>query len=116
MIGCDVVDIDRIELSLTKFGEDFVKRILTEKERELYSARGKRVEFLAGRFAAKEAISKAYGSGIAMGMSFQDMEIMPDDNGKPILYMAGRQVKELSLSISHSRLVAMAVAHLSEVK
>jgi len=72
-IGTDIVEIQRIASALERQGDKFVQRILTESEIAEYQARGNSVAFLAKRFAAKEAIAKALGTGIGRGISFQHM-------------------------------------------
>ena len=85
-IGLDITEIERIK-SIHAKTRKFEERILTEKERvqsnELSGAR--QLEYLAGRFAAKEAFSKALGTGIGKDCSFQDIEILKEPSGKPIL-------------------------------
>ncbi|MDN6195557.1 MAG: holo-ACP synthase, partial [Atopostipes suicloacalis] len=101
-IGVDLLEIDRIREILSQ-NKKFPKRILTEKEYShfLELSNHRALEFLAGRFAAKEAFSKAYGSGIGKGFSFLDLEILPDAKNKPVaetdLYQG-----EIHLSISHT--------------
>lgn len=116
-VGSDLVEIDRIS-SITKRTSSFVKRILTENEQAYLTDKSPErvIEYLAGRFAAKEAIAKALGTGIGSKLSFQDMEIIPDAMGKPTVQISQRVRDELSLgdrcrvhvSISHSRTVAIA--------
>ncbi|KRG09410.1 holo-ACP synthase [Lederbergia galactosidilytica] len=83
-IGLDIVEINRIE-AVSKRQNKLPFRVLTEAEREIYFALGeiRKVEFLAGRFAAKEAYAKARGTGIGSQLSFLDIEILPDTLGKP---------------------------------
>ena len=88
-IGVDIIEISRIEHIQKRFGERFSKRILTENELHQYDLRGQNVRFLASRFAAKEAVSKALGTGIAKGISFQSIEIINDTYGKPELVFHG---------------------------
>ncbi len=109
MLGCDIVDIDRIEKVYQNFGDVFAKKLLTDKELEIYTKRSNKVEFLAGRFSAKEAIVKAIGSGFDTETWFTDIEILPDEQGKPIVYINNVERLDLEVSISHSRLCAMAV-------
>lgn len=82
-IGLDVTELDRITKAYEK-REDFAERILTEKEQAIFNQlKGTRkMEFLAGRYAAKEAFSKAYGTGIGK-LSFQDIEVLPGEKNKP---------------------------------
>lgn len=108
-IGIDIIELERIELAVER-NERFVQRILTEKECEIYESyrRPKRkIEFLAGRFAAKEAFAKATGSGIGK-LSFQDIEILPDYLGAPKIMVEGYSQEKIFLSISHSKQYAVA--------
>lgn len=107
-IGIDLVEIERVQEILGRQPE-FPKRILTSKEyqRFLELSNHRQVEFLAGRFAAKEAFSKAMGTGIGRETSFQDIEILPDDKNKPIANTALFS-GEVHVSISHSDTYAIA--------
>ncbi|MEK6736347.1 MAG: holo-ACP synthase [Pseudomonadota bacterium] len=82
-IGADIVDSTRIEKSLERFGERFAKRILTESEWNEYTGSSKPVMFLAGRFAAKEALSKAIGTGLRHPVNLDYITITHDNLGKP---------------------------------
>ncbi|MCZ2721676.1 holo-ACP synthase [Marinomonas sp. 15G1-11] len=87
-IGTDLVEIERIKSSIEKLGMRFIKRVLTENEIERYLSIGnkdKACAFVAKRFAAKEAASKAIGTGIGRGVSFQHFEIINLENGQPTL-------------------------------
>lgn len=120
-IGNDIVEIARIEqMNLAKLS----LRILTERERLLLPEQPKRKsEFLAGRFAAKEAISKALGTGIGRHFSFHDVEILPDQNGKPEVHIGSRLLLKLNdqrmirfhLSISHSNQYATAMCVMEQI-
>ena len=82
-IGTDVLDQRRIARTIEKFPERFARRVLTPQEFNTWCERQQSVSYLAKRWAAKEAISKALGTGIAKGVSFQHMIIANDSNGKP---------------------------------
>ncbi len=91
-IGCDVVELARVSQVYEKHGEKFVARILTKREMPLFKKRvalGKGEAFLASRWAAKEAISKALGTGIAGDVSFQAMEILHTAAGAPTVVFNG---------------------------
>lgn len=106
-IGIDIIELNRIEKMLD--GKlKFMERILTESERNVAKElKGSRLtEFVAGRFAAKEAYSKAVGTGIGKEVSFLDIEVGNDDRGKPILVTSTEHI--VHLSISHSREFAVA--------
>ncbi|GAA0311527.1 holo-[acyl-carrier protein] synthase [Gracilibacillus halotolerans] len=108
-IGIDLVEIDRIT-DIVEKGAKFVDRILTEREKELlhsYTSQRRKIEFIAGRFAAKEAFSKALGTGIGE-VGFKDIEILPDPKGAPHLTSIAVSDKKIHLSISHSKEYAIA--------
>lgn len=106
-IGIDIVELERIE-ELRKRKERFPTRILTEKELKVYEnlPDKRKTEFLAGRFAAKEAYAKARGTGIGRFLSFQDIEIAADERGRPTIVKP--YFGKPHLSISHSRDFAVA--------
>ena len=116
--GVDVVAIERIEKVIFKNEEAFRRRVLTEAERQEYpSNEAKKAEYLAGRFAAKEAISKALGTGIGgQGVSMTDMEVLRKESGAPYvqLYGCARKVfdekggRSICISISHDGGIAVA--------
>ena len=89
-IGTDIVEIERIQAALDRTGDKLAQRILTEEEMEAFGQHHHPERFLAKRFSAKEAASKALGTGIAQGVSFQDFTILNDQLGKPKLTMTGR--------------------------
>lgn len=107
-IGLDIVELDRIEKAL-KRSEKFSKRILTERELKIFDTLSdhRKVEFLAGRFAAKEAYSKACGTGIGRGCELHQIEILKDELGKPVLYFDSALVNGF-ISITHTNQVAAA--------
>lgn len=113
MLGCDIVEISRIESSLTRFGDLFVQRILGQNEIQLMKKRSKKAEFVAGRFAAKESISKSLKTGIGH-VSFNDIEVLPDENGAPEVYIKGVKSRTIQVSISHSKAYAVAVSTITE--
>lgn len=88
-IGSDLIDIRRIEKSLERHGERFVARIFTEVERARAENRAGRVASYAKRFAAKEACSKALGSGISEGVFWRDMGVVNLPGGKPTMKLTG---------------------------
>ena len=114
-IGTDIVEITRIEkVNL----ERLIRRILTKREQQHLPVHPKqRIQFVAGRFAAKEALAKALGTGIGSAFSFQDAEIIPNPKGKPEVKLSStledrfEEPKWLTvhLSISHTDQVAMAM-------
>lgn len=112
-VGIDVIEIARIQQVLDDFGERFLQRCFTEYERSRFR---NRTEELAGRFAVKEATSKALGTGIR-GIRWREMETQVNQRGKPILILHGRAKEraellgftDFSVSITHSRTDAMAI-------
>lgn len=107
--GIDIVELGRIEKLMNR-QPNFVDRILTplEKERFISLSDKRKVEFLAGRFAAKEAYSKAKGTGIGKDLSFQDMTIVTTEKGKPYFSEPEMADGNVHLSISHSEQYAIA--------
>ena len=93
-----------------------LEEAVSENEIALYNKRGKKAEFAAGRFAAKEAVSKALGTGIGRGYSFTDIEILPDEFGKPYVYLKNQKKENMEVSISHSRMNAVAVCIIKEAE
>lgn len=82
-IGADLVEMSRIERLLEQYGERFAKRVLTDGEWPAYVNSGKPAMFLAGRFAAKEAFSKAIGTGFRHPVSLGNISVAHDHLGKP---------------------------------
>jgi holo-[acyl-carrier protein] synthase len=106
-IGIDIIELDRIK-SIIERQPKFIQRILTENEQQIFErlTPARKIEFLAGRFAAKEAFAKARGTGIGNELSFQDIEIKPDSKGKPQVI---KPIEDgVHLSISHSKHYAIA--------
>jgi holo-[acyl-carrier protein] synthase len=91
-LGTDIVNINRIKKIYSKYGNQFLNKILTESEKksEKKLSRFKNVSTIAKRFAAKEAISKAIGYGFSNGIHFKDIEIYNDESGKPYANLNGK--------------------------
>ena len=102
--GVDIVSVKRIEKALSRFGEGFAKRILTPEEQLLYRERKDSIQFLAGRFAAKEAIYKAAG---IPGLTWQRVTVLPEKK-RPLVQIDGKKRKDIQLSISHEKEYAVA--------
>lgn len=121
-LGTDIAEIERVEKALARTGEAFARRILTESELEKFHSLKQQGRFLAKRFAAKEAASKALGTGIALGVTFQDFIISNDEYGAPVLTLTNKaleiaqrkQVQHIHLSISDERHYAMATVILEQ--
>lgn len=108
-IGIDLVELERIKRAIMK-NERFIKRILTMNEQQVYNnlpTFKRQIEFLAGRFATKEAFAKAAGTGIGK-LSFQDIEILTEDTGAPFINVVGYKKEQIFVSISHSKEYAVA--------
>ena len=115
-IGNDIIEIERVEKAILK--EGFKNKVYTQKELENIEKRGNRTETYAGIFSAKEAISKAIGTGVRE-FSLADLEILNDDLGKPYVVVSEKLDKilknkkedyQIEISISHSRKYATAMA------
>ena len=94
-IGNDVIDIRRIEETLTRFGDRFIERIFTDVEIRKSERRAQRAASYAKRFAAKEACSKALGTGFRKGVFWKDMGVVNEPSGKPTMVLSGGARDEL---------------------
>jgi len=94
-IGSDIIDIRRVEKTLERFGERFVERVFTDTERRKSEGRTKRAASYAKRFAAKEACSKALGTGFRAGVFWRDMGVVNLASGKPTMKLTGGALKRL---------------------
>lgn len=95
-IGSDLIDIRRIEKTLDRFGDRFTRRIFTDVERRKSETRANRSESYAKRFAAKEACSKALGTGFGNGVFWRDLGVVNLDSGKPTMALTGGAAKHLA--------------------
>ncbi|TDQ36732.1 holo-ACP synthase [Aureibacillus halotolerans] len=113
-IGLDIVSIQRIEDVMSR-QSGFIDRVLTDREKAEYmQLQGRRKsEYVAGRFAAKEAFSKAIGTGIGRDCGFLDVEILRSERGAPVLYTT-KTPHAVHVSISHSESSAVAQVILEE--
>jgi holo-[acyl-carrier protein] synthase len=115
-IGTDIVEVARIKASIEEFGDAFAQRILAESEFASYQASGIKARFLAKRFAAKEAFSKALGTGLRAPATLQNIAVSHDHLGKPILNLApelqallqAKNIKQTHISISDEKNLAAA--------
>jgi len=111
--GVDITEVRRLRQAIEKWGDDFLNRVFTKEELENAKTRGSLHQHLAGRFAAKEAVFKAFGDP---KLSWRDVEILNDKEGKPfcrILNAKGRKV-DVHISISHVKNYAVAQAVVTE--
>ena len=116
--GIDLVEVARIASSFEKHGESFLNRILLPDEIAYCLQHRQPAPFLAARFAAKEAISKAFGTGIGAELGWLDMEIRRQESGEPFVVLHGkgqqllaaRGAKKLHVSLSHTENYAVATA------
>ena len=117
-VGIDIIEVARIEGSYQRFGERFLERILHPNEISYCLSHKVPGPFLAARFAAKEAISKAFGTGIGAQLGWQDMEIARKPTGEPFVILhdkgndlfAARSAAALRVSLSHTQHHATAIA------
>jgi len=115
-LGTDIIEVDRIRRAAEKHPR-FWQRILTEKEERYCRAAGDGIHCLAGRFAAKEAVMKALGTGMNQ-LNFNEIEILNDATGRPVVcpgpalerVMALQRIRRIEVSISHCKAYATAVA------
>src|SRR3954447_12091085 len=109
-IGVDLVDVERIQHSIDRFGERFVERVFTEGEIAYSQSMKYPARHFAARFAAKEALSKAFGTGIGKSMGWRDLEVQKKESGEPFVVLNGgakamaneRGVTNVWISLSHT--------------
>ena len=117
-IGIDIVEVERIASAIERHGDAFLDRIFTAGERSYCEAAKRPALHYAARFAAKEAVSKALGTGIGGDAGFRDLEVICAGNGAPALRMSGaaarfaseHSISEVKISLTHDRHYAAANA------
>lgn len=117
-IGTDIIECDRIEQMLAKHGDVFLARVYTAGEIEYCSGRKAAIQHYAGRWAAKEAVLKALGTGWAHGIQWTDVEVVNQQGGKPNIVLTGvakelsaqQGIRQMMISISHCKSYAVAYA------
>ena len=120
-IGTDIVDVERIKNAAEKYGSRFVDRIFTKTEQEYCNSfKEGKFQHYAARFAAKEAFSKAIGTGIARGFKFNEIGVVNDSSGEPYLVLTGATADKWGhakthISLSHTSSLAIAVITLEEI-
>ena len=122
-MGIDIIEVARVGVSYEKFGERFLKRVLRPDEIAYCFSHKNPAPFLAARFAAKEAISKAFGTGIGHQLGWHDMEVCRKDSGEPFVVLHNKGIKLLAdrggtnihVSLSHTEYYATVVAVLEKV-
>lgn len=115
--GTDLIEIERVEASIERFGGRFLERVFTPGEIAYCLKKKHAAESFAARFAAKEAGAKALGTGISRGIGWKEIEVRREPGERPTLHVTGRAakraaamgVRRLHLSLTHSRSLAMAV-------
>jgi holo-[acyl-carrier protein] synthase len=121
-IGTDLAEVERIRESIARFGDRFLNRIYTERERAYASSKANAAERFAARFAAKEAGMKAIGTGWRHGVTWKDFEVANEPSGRPTLRLSGvagqiaerMGVKRISVSLTHTSQTAFAVVILED--
>ena len=121
-VGTDLAEVERIGKSVERFGDRFLARIYTARERSYAMGKANWAERLAARFAAKEAGMKAIGTGLSRGVSWQHLEVINEPSGRPTLRLHGtaleianaKGVKRISLSLTHTKEIAFAVVILED--
>lgn len=117
-LGTDIVEVDRIGQMIERHGDTFLRRIFTAAEIEYCQQRKHSAEPFAGRWAAKEAVMKVLGTGFVQGTHFQEIEVVSEKSGRPIIVLHGSTanvaadlgITEIFITISHCREYATATA------
>jgi holo-[acyl-carrier protein] synthase len=119
-IGIDIVEVSRVEKAVKRLGFSFLKRIFTDKEIKNSKKRKWPYEYLAARFATKEAVFKALNDGLDGSISWRNIEILNDKDGRPVVTLYGqakklqkkKKVDKIHVSVSHIKEYAIATAAL----
>ena len=107
--GIDIIEIERIDRAIKRWGEDFLKHIFNKEEIDYANSRKFPTQHYAARFAAKEAVYKAFGDNKTLG--WKDMTILNDENGKPYCRLKDDNFKnKILISLSHTKIYAVANA------
>jgi holo-[acyl-carrier protein] synthase len=117
-IGIDVVEVERISSSMAEFGERFASRIFTDEEREYCEKQKRPAMHYAARFAAKEAVAKAFGTGIGQDLAWLDVEVKRRASGEPEVVLVGdgakfaeaNKITQIKISLTHAQHYAAANA------
>ena len=123
-IGTDLAEVARIRRSIARWGDRFLNRIYTQRERAYSSSKANPAERFAARFAAKEAGMKAIGTGWNLGVTWQDFEVVNEISGRPTLRLTGVAqqvaqhlgVQRVSISLTHTVEMAFAIVILETAK
>ncbi|RMF55558.1 MAG: holo-[acyl-carrier-protein] synthase [Calditrichaeota bacterium] len=118
-VGIDIVEIARIDDLIKRYGERFLNRVFTPGEIAYCLKKVTSPQSFAARFAAKEAIFKATGIGVNLGIHWKDVEVLNDKWGKPIVHLTGKTAqllkdKHISISLSHTDTIATAMVVIDE--
>lgn len=121
-VGIDLVENDRLEKIIEKWGMKFLIKVFSEREIQYCGKHAKSATHYGARFAAKESFLKALGLGLGMGVNLRDIEVVNDDSGRPSLTLAGgakdqierRNITDIHLSLTHTRKYATALVVLEK--
>ena len=116
--GIDIIEVDRIKISIQKYSDRFKKKIFTQKEIDYCDSQAEPAKHFAARFSVKEAVLKCFGTGMSGGILWKDIEVDKLESGQPILNLYGKgekifdqlNLKQIHISITHDK--SYAVAHL----
>ncbi len=123
-IGTDLAEVSRVRDSVSRFGDRFLGRVYTQRERDYAQSKANAAERLAARFAAKEAGMKAIGTGWSRGVRWRDIEVINERSGRPTLRLHGAAlqiaesigVTRITISLTHTAEIAFAVVILEDGK
>lgn len=121
-IGTDLAQVERIRKTIAQYGDRFLNRVFTERERAYALSKANSAERFAARFAAKEAGMKAIGTGWRHGVTWKDFEVVNESSGRPALHLSGIAlntaraigVNRISISLTHTAETALAVIILED--
>jgi len=108
-IGTDIVEVARVQGNLDRHGDKFAERVLSDSEMQRFREHARPAQFLAKRFAAKEATAKAFGTGFRDGLSLRHISVVNDENGRPLL-----QYSDIALSLAEKFQITQSHLSLSD--
>ena len=120
-IGVDMAEVERIRDMIERHGDRFLKRVFTDSEIAYCRQKATYAQNFAARFAAKEAVFKAAGTGLVVGMNWRDVEVINDEYGRPLVRLCGTTAdmlkgKTIHLSLSHTAQAAIAMVVAEEIE
>ena len=114
-IGIDTIEVSRIALTISRYGEQFLLRIFTGDEIAYCNSRRFSAEHFAARFAAKEAFAKAIGTGIRRGFIWREVEVQKEYSGKPMIALQGSMIEKVMKLVGDKYQIQLSLTHTKDI-